>query len=176
MAQLEDCLKALENQKHSYSDCDKSPFAGFGTSESRENSGPAYHTRHHTTPSSRQPQSIPRQQPHIQPSIESDSPESSSAEEIQPQYKRPRYSKGIKVTPSYTLKVSSSLREWGDWKRDMERVFEGDPDTYYQGPQKIIKALDYLDTNLKSLWYTHSEQQKGIRKWSVFLQWTRDNV
>jgi hypothetical protein len=58
----------------------------------------------------------------------------------------------------------------------MERVFEGDPDTYYQGPQKIIKALDYLDTNLKSLWYTHSEQQKGIRKWSVFLQWTRDNV
>jgi hypothetical protein len=36
--------------------------------------------------------------------------------------------------------------------------------------------LDYLDTNLKSLWYTYSEQKGGIRKWLSFLAWTRDNI
>ena len=29
---------------------------------------------------------------------------------------------------------------------------------------------------MKSLWYTYSEQKRGIRKWSVFLDWTRENV
>ena len=69
------------------------------------------------------------------------------------------------------LRVSSSLREWGDWKRDIKRVFEGDPDTYQTGAQKILKALDYLDLNLKSLWYTYSEQKRArdTRKWPTFL-------
>ena len=80
------------------------------------------------------------------------------------------------MVPSYTLRISSSLREWGDWKRDIERVFEGDPDLYYKGSQKILKALDYLDPGLKSLWYTHSDQKGGVRKWSIFVNWTRDNV
>ena len=37
--------------------------------------------------------------------------------------------------------------------------------------QKILKALDYVDTSLKSLWYTYSDQKedKGIKKWSSFL-------
>src|SRR6266536_5139002 len=44
--------------------------------------------------------------------------------------------------------------------------------------QKILKALDYMDTSLKLLWYTYSEQKedKGIKKWSSFLKWTRDNI
>jgi hypothetical protein len=36
--------------------------------------------------------------------------------------------------------------------------------------------LDYLDHSLKSLWYTYSEQKGGIRKWPIFLTWTRNNV
>jgi hypothetical protein len=36
--------------------------------------------------------------------------------------------------------------------------------------------LDYLDPSLKSLWYTYSEQKGGIRKWPIFLTWTRNNV
>ena len=100
----------------------------------------------------------------IRPSIESDEDESSSSDTIRHRHKRRRYTKGIKITPSYTLKVSSSLREWGDWKRDIERVFEGDPDMYQRGSQKILKALDYLEPSLKSLWYTYSEQNGGVRK------------
>ena len=69
-----------------------------------------------------------------------------------------------------------SLQEWGDWKKDIERVFEGDPFTYRTGAQKILKALDYLDSNLKSLWYTFSDQQKGVGRWSIFINWTWDNI
>jgi hypothetical protein len=101
---------------------------------------------------------------------------SSSESDDQRRHKRRRYNKGIKVTPSYTLRTGSSLREWGDWKRDIERVFEGDPNTYQHGSQKVLKALDYLDSNLKSLWYTYTEQAGGIKKWQHFLKWTRDNV
>jgi len=69
-----------------------------------------------------------------------------------------------------------SLQEWGDWKKDNEKVFEGDPFTYRTGAQKILKALDYLDSNLKSLWYTFSDQQKGVGRWSIFINWTWDNI
>ena len=80
--------------------------------------------------------------------------------------------------PSYTLKVSSSLREQRDQKRDIKRVFKGDPSLYQTRGQKILKALDYLDLNLKSLWYTYSEQKGGkyTKKWSIFVNQTRDNI
>jgi hypothetical protein len=29
---------------------------------------------------------------------------------------------------------------------------------------------------LKSLWYTFNDQQKGVGKWSTFINWTRDNI
>ena len=103
----------------------------------------------------------------IRSTIELDS--SDSSEFTYPARKRSRYTRGIKVTFSYTLKTSLSLREWGDWKRDVERLFEGDPYTYQTGSQKILKALDYLDASLKSLWYTYYEQKEGVRKWPVFV-------
>src|SRR5882672_6341530 len=112
----------------------------------------------------------------IQPSIKQDHSFDSSDTTTYRPYKRARYTRGIKVIPSYTLKVSSSLREWGDWKRDIERVFKGDPDMYRTGGQKILKALDYLEPSLKSLWYTYSEQKGSSRKWPIFLSWTRENV
>ncbi|KAK9364315.1 hypothetical protein V1509DRAFT_555045, partial [Lipomyces kononenkoae] len=76
------------------------------------------------------------------------------------------------------LRVNSSLREWGDWKRDVERVFEGKPDTYRKGRQRIIKALDYVDKSLKTLWYTYRDQKdkRDTTRWNVFIKWTRDNI
>ncbi|KAK9364327.1 hypothetical protein V1509DRAFT_557506, partial [Lipomyces kononenkoae] len=107
----------------------------------------------------------------------SDSDISSDSE--QPRRKKKRTAtKEIKVTPDYILRVNSSLREWGDWKRDIERVFEGKPDTYRKGRQRIIKALDYVDKSLKTLWYTYRDQ-KGkcdTTRWKVFIEWTRDNI
>jgi hypothetical protein len=172
MARLEDRLRALESRKRPRSELSESalplenPTAGLQPS-----------TRGSRHSSSRQDRPTA-----IHPSIElddsdsnSDSSSSSSKSVINHRHKRQRFTRGIKVTPSYILKVSSSLREWGDWKKDMERVFEGDPYTYRTGPQKILKALDYVDSSLKSLWYTYNDQQ-GIKRWSIFLGWTRDNI
>jgi hypothetical protein len=158
MAKLEDRLKILENRKRLRSD-------------DPEDNQPEHQPEHSMGP----PSSLGRYSV-IRPSIELDESESSSSETIRHPHKRRRCTKGIKITPSYTLKTSSSLREWGDWKRDIERVFEGDPDTYQKGTQKILKALDYLEPSLKSLWYTYSEQKGSIRKWPAFMEWTRDNI
>jgi hypothetical protein len=167
MARLEDRLKALENRKRPRSATTPRSAA---TEHQLERQLDPHEPEHSANPSS-----VSRHYPLIRPSIELDDSESSSSDTMH-QYKRRRYTKGIKITPSYTLKVSSSLREWGDWKRDIERVFEGDPETYWKGTQKILKALDYLEPSLKSLWYTYSEQKGSIRKWPTFLEWTRDNI
>jgi hypothetical protein len=168
MAKMEDRLRALESRKRPRSQessdltlppenptaptrLTEAPLPSGGSSSHRQTHGGS--SSHHRT--------------HTRSSDDSDS--SSSTTVTHHRHKRQRYTKGIKVTPSYTLKVSSSLREWGDWKKDIERVFEGDPYTYRTGSQKILKALDYLDTNLKSLWYTFNDQQKGIGKWPTFI-------
>lgn len=164
MARIEDRFKRLEGRKRHRNTEDDADQVNFPRS---------------VTDQSPAPSDVPSVLGHysvIRPSIETVDSDSSSTETTNRSPKRRKYSKGIKITPSYTLKTTSSLREWGDWKRDIERVFEGDPYTYQRGSQKILKAIDYLDHNLKSLWYTYSEQQGGVQKWSVFINWTRDNV
>jgi len=170
MARMEDRLRTLESRKRPRSELSESALLPEGPT-----AGLQPHTRSTGNSSSHQNRSTL-----LRPSIELDSSESDSNSSSNTvtyhRHKRRRFTRGIKVTPSYTLKVSSSLREWGDWKKDIERVFEGDPYTYQTGSQKILKALDYLDSSLKSLWYTHNDQQGGIGKWPTFINWTRDNI
>ena len=130
MAQIEDRLRALENRKRSHDLGPAKPLTQASTSP-------------------REPLTANQQERYssVFTSIESNDSDTT----LTHRRKRQRYSRGIKVTPSYTLKVSSSLREWGDWKKDIERVFEGDPSIYRTGSQKILKALDYVDISLKSL-------------------------
>ena len=155
MAQMEDRLRALENRKR--------PRSQESSNLTLPPEDPTAHTRLAEAPlpsggPSSQRQTAPlrsrgsssHQRTHGRSETD-DSDSSSSTTVTHHRHKRLRYTKGIKVTPSYTLKVSSSLREWGDWKKDIERVFEGDPYTYQTGSQRILKALDYLDSNLKSL-------------------------
>jgi hypothetical protein len=123
MARMEDRLRALESRKRprSQESSDltlppEAPLPPEGSSSQRQtHGGSSSHHRTHTHSST------------------NDSDSSSSTTVTHHRHKRQRYTKGIKVTPSYTLKVSSSLREWGDWKKDIERVFEGDPYTYRTG-------------------------------------------
>ena len=159
MAKMEDWLKALENQKHPRSHESSETLTPKAPLPPRS---PSIHC-----------QTLGHSQTETD---DSDSNLSSSTTTTQHRHKRQCFTKGIKVIPSYTLRVSSSLQEWGDWKKDIERVFEGDLFTYRTGAQKILKALDYLDSNLKSLWYTFSDQQKGVGRWSIFINWTWDNI
>jgi len=137
MARIEDRLRLLENRKR--------------TSEVIEDHQPDPSMPRYSLPLPGSSSITSSQASLIRPSIKQNNPSNSSNTTTYRPYKRARYTRGIKVIPSYTLKVSSSLREWGDWKRDIERVFEGDPDTYRTGGQKILKALDYLEPSLKSL-------------------------
>jgi hypothetical protein len=130
MAQMEDRLRALENRKRSHDTAAESPAQA---------------------PTSPRELSTSNQQEHYSPTTTSSDSDGSDDSTYAHRHKRRQYSQGIKVIPSYTLRVNSSLREWGDWKRDIERVFKGDPKTYRTGGQKILKALDYLDSNFKSL-------------------------
>ena len=132
IAQIEERLTRLENRKRTSEAIDDL----IGQPVLRDQSFSGTSSSHQASP--------------IWPSVEGDTSDSSGTANYRP-YKRARYSRGIKITPSYTLRISSSLREWGDWKRDIERVFEGDPDTYRTGAQKILKALDYIEPSLKSL-------------------------
>jgi hypothetical protein len=60
------------------------------------------------------PQPSTRRTSTIRPLVErSDSPESSDTTDHH-RHKRQRYNRGIKITPTYTLRVNSSLKEWGD--------------------------------------------------------------
>jgi hypothetical protein len=56
-------------------------------------------------------------------------------------------------------------------------MFEADPSTYKE-KRKIIKALDYVDNHMKTLWYTYCDQkgEHKTRKWKTFLTWTKDNI
>ena len=167
MAQLEDRLRALENRKR--------PRSQESSKLTLPPEDPTAPTRPAEAPLPSRG-SFSHRQTHVRSSTKLDDSDTSSTTTVTYRYKRRRFTKRIKVTLSYTLKVSSSLREQGDQKRDIERVFEGDPYTYQTGSQKILKALDYLDSNLKSLQYTFNDQQKGIRKWSTFINQTQDNI
>ena len=144
MARIEDRLRALESRKRPRSEISEDAPPPEGPVEPVARLQPS--TRGSRSPSSHQDRLAT-----IRPSIELDDSDSGSSNTVVYPRKRQRFTRGIKVTPSYTLKVSSSLREWGDWKKDMERVFRGDPYTYQTSSQRILKALDYVDPSLKSL-------------------------
>jgi hypothetical protein len=104
MARMEDRLKALESRKR------PRPQESPGFPE--DSMAPPRLSEAPLPPGS---PSGPRQT-RIRPSTEIDSSSSDSSTSstiTHHRHKRQRL-RGIKITPSYTLKVSSSLREWGD--------------------------------------------------------------
>ncbi len=127
IAQIEDWLKALESWKRPRSEFSESaiplenPIAGQQR-PTRSSGNSSSHQDYPTTT--------------IRPSdrLDSSSSDSSSLDTVTyHRHKRRRFTRGIKVIPSYTLKVSSSLQEWRDWKKDIKRIFEEDPYTYQTG-------------------------------------------
>jgi len=105
MARMEDRLRALESRKRPRSELSESALLPEGLT-----AGLQPHTR--STGNSSSHQDRPTL---LRPSIELDSSESDSNSSSNTvtyhRYKRRRFTREIKVTPSYTLKVSSSLRE-----------------------------------------------------------------
>ena len=115
IARMEDRLRALENRKR--------PKSQESSDLTLPPEDPTAHTRLAEAPlpsggpsSQRQTAPLPSRsssshQRTYGRSETDDSDSSSSTTVTHHRHKRLRYTKGIKVTPSYTLKVSSSLRE-----------------------------------------------------------------
>ena len=104
MARLEDRLKALESQKR----------PRFTTTEDQLDRQLDGQPDRQPDPYKLERSSTSRHHSIIQPSIELDNSNSSSSDTMLHQHKRRHFTKGIRITPSYTLRVSSSLKEWGD--------------------------------------------------------------
>ncbi|KAN0075064.1 hypothetical protein V8E54_007675 [Elaphomyces granulatus] len=158
MVELEKRMRAIENAE--------TPISPEGTTEPTDPSSPSSFSSSSDSDS------------------ESNSSSSNSESSDRGRSRRKKHKskyKGIKVTPHITLRIDSSLREWGDWKREMERVFEGDPRTYGKGRQKILKALDFVDQPLVTLWYTYRDRKEKrknhkMKRWSKFLAWTKKKI
>ena len=102
IARIEDRLRALENRKRPRSELSKSDIL----------SGNPTTTIQLPARDSRNPSSYLEQSIAVCPSIELGNSDSSSSNTVvYPCYKCQCFARGIKVAPSYTLKVSSSLRE-----------------------------------------------------------------
>ena len=123
MAQLEDHLRTLERKRHRSAD----------TEDQLEHQLDSHEPKRSATERSVNPERSANPERSVHPecsanpersanlsgslgqhaiirhSIESDDSESSSSDTIQHRHKQQRYTKGIKVIPSYTLKISSSL-------------------------------------------------------------------
>jgi hypothetical protein len=119
MARMEDRLRALESRKRprsqESSDLTLPPENAAATTRISEallpSGGSSSHRQTHTGSSSRRQThggSSSHHRTHTHSETD-DSNSSSSTTVTHHRHKRPRYTKGIKVTPSYTLKVSSSL-------------------------------------------------------------------
>jgi hypothetical protein len=109
---------------------------------------------------------------------ESSSSSSSSPDSDHSRRRRKRASRVLKITTVRTLERSSTLRQWGDWKLDLQRVFDADPYLYKRKDHnKVSKALDHTDEDLRSMWNSHITQKPRDRKrWKVFLNWTKTNI
>ena len=168
MVELEKRMRAIENAE--------TPISPEGTTEPTDQQ---QKTASPVVPSS--PSSFSSSSDSDSESNSSSSNSESSDRGRSRQKKHKSKYKGIKVTPHITLRIDSSLREWGDWKREMERVFEGDPRTYGKGRQKILKALDFVDQPLVTMWYTYRDRKEKrkshkMKRWSKFLAWTKKKI
>ena len=70
------------------------------------------------------------------------------------------YSKksNIKYTQIETLQLRASLRQWTDWKADLQRAYLGAPNRYRTGQAKIIMANQYMAKDCRSQWDTYSKE------------------
>ena len=105
MAWLEDRLKALENRKRPrlYDTEDNTEDQPEDQPEGQPEEQPEDQSGHRPSRSTGRHVSV-------YPSIELSDSESSSSDTIRHYHKQHRYTKGIKINPSYTLRISSSLR------------------------------------------------------------------
>jgi len=84
----------------------------------------------------------------------------------------------IKIKNIATLASTSTFRNWDDWCSDLRRAFDGAPRKFRKDKKKILKALDYMDSECRARWsrylaeQTNDRQQELRGDWEAFADWS----
>jgi Zinc knuckle len=90
---------------------------------------------------------------------------------------RPSDEKDIKYTQIETLKLRATLREWSDWKSDLQRAYRGAPHRYAADYAKIIKANQHMDKDCRTQWDTFVRESPGVDDdYDAFIIWSKNLV
>ncbi|KAK9364309.1 hypothetical protein V1509DRAFT_185670, partial [Lipomyces kononenkoae] len=90
---------------------------------------------------------------------------------------RPRKSFDLKYKNVETLRITSSIREWTDWKDDLQKKFDGAPRRFGTDQARVIGANDSMDKNCRSLWNTVvRDDPSKASNWNYFISWTRNLI
>jgi hypothetical protein len=75
------------------------------------------------------------------------------------------------------LKMGASLKAWGDWKIDTQRAFDAAPYKYDNDRTKVIKALDHINEDIKTMWNNYIRTAPDNEyNWEAFITWLDDTV
>ena len=70
-----------------------------------------------------------------------------------------------------------SLKAWSDWKIDVQRAFDAAPYRYDSNRPKVIKALDNIDEDIKTLWNNYIRTNPNDEyEWDSFLTWLNATI
>ena len=64
----------------------------------------------------------------------------------------------------------------------MERAFAGDPQRFYLVKNRIFFSFEYMDSNIRSRWYSYRDAQPDDERiaydtdWAYFEEWTGNLV
>ena len=70
------------------------------------------------------------------------------------------------------LKMGASLKAWSDWKIDIQRAFDAAPYKYDNDRTRVIKALDHIHEDIKTMWNNHIRTDINDEyDWDAFITW-----
>ena len=87
------------------------------------------------------------------------------------------HKKGFKIEKVPVLKHTDTLRRFHAWDFHVNRIFKAGHERYRNDEDKILKALDFVDDTLSSLYSVavFTDESLGT-DWSKFTTWLKNNL
>ncbi|ODQ70998.1 hypothetical protein LIPSTDRAFT_333480 [Lipomyces starkeyi NRRL Y-11557] len=83
----------------------------------------------------------------------------------------------LKYTNIKELKLGATLKQWTNWRLEVNRAFDGAPYKYDNDRTKVIKALMHLSEDCKTLWNNHIRRSSNDEyDWKAFTNWIERTV
>ncbi|ODQ75299.1 hypothetical protein LIPSTDRAFT_36270, partial [Lipomyces starkeyi NRRL Y-11557] len=99
----------------------------------------------------------------------------SDSDDDRPQKRRADHD--LKYTNIKDLKLGATLKQWTNWRLEINRAFEGAPYKYDNDRTKVIKALMHLGEDCKTLWNNHIRRHPDDEYvWESFITWIEKTV